>query len=165
MVSHRPQYYVLAFATTWNKKSIINNCEYATFIYCTSMRVSITNAWGITTYTNVMKWAYFTPWTENSKSSVDVTSVVNKYQDTYLIHATVHTHGAWVFGYDNNNFSPSDMKNAVARQLDNWLIAPNGNILRYDYIWDNVIKFSNYVTWHDPIAMGIFHSKCSLCVH
>ena len=52
--------------------------------------------------------------------------------------ARLHTHGGNDPGYDNEHFSPQDMRNARHDQVPSYLATPHGSIQRYDPINDRV---------------------------
>ena len=147
---------VKAFADLVNRSSIINDWEYATFIY----RVN-------------GKYSFFNPWTDR-KQSVQVTEVVDGYSSTYNVTATVHTHGKFKVDiqnpWDNEDFSPPDIRNNDARIWNSYLVIPAGRILKYVRSGES-IEFSHR-TWHDPMVYLDPHSsyyvpgshKCNLCV-
>jgi len=52
--------------------------------------------------------------------------------------ATIHSHGEYLEGYANNEFSPRDKTNAEKRGVDNYVTTPDGSLLRYDVKTDKV---------------------------
>jgi RHS repeat-associated protein len=46
--------------------------------------------------------------------------------------ADIHSHGAYIKGADNNNFSPSDKADNKTRKVQGYLASPDGSLKKYD---------------------------------
>ena len=150
----RPEDAAKDFAKYINKKSILNNWEYATFIYLT--------------YKNgKRRYSYYEPRTSQEHSTVFLHPDLNN-PDNHILVAGAHTHGAFriLQTFDLEVFSSNDKKWAAEQKLNFYLVTPKGRLRLYNYKTKKVTKF-DFKTWHDDRShniLGLWH-KCSLCAN
>ncbi len=133
------------FADEYNLFSIHHTWEYGTFFYKKGG-----------------KYAYFLPWTDRSRNSINVSTKVKNKKSKYNIVATIHTH-PYVLGYDYKNFSPADTYNAKLRKMDNYIVTADGKIKRYNYKNGHVTTLEHR-TYHDKRTQKKGH-KCKKCAY
>jgi len=102
-----------AAATDWgdkvNPQSIADNKEYSSFIFTTKINDKL-----VVTYTKPVKGD------ENSSGGVSSPSTI----------ASIHSHGAYMEKYDNDNFSTTggDIDNYLNANQTGYLVTPNGSL-------------------------------------
>ena len=105
------------FGKYYNASSIKENREYATLIYETKDR------WGNIAY------SYNTPLKGTQDSSKPSTDGLPK---DAIVRAIAHTHGEDLANYDNENFSPTDIK--TYKYFDGYVVTPKGKLKHYNHI-------------------------------
>ena len=105
------------FGKYFNYLSIKENREYAAYIYRTK------DKWGNTAY------SYTKPAFGNKAK---VTPSVDGAPEKAIAVADIHTHGDDIAGYDNNNFSPTDIKFNKELNLKGYLVTPTGDLKLYN---------------------------------
>lgn len=108
---------VLDFAMLYNDNSIKDNKEYATRIY-----EMTDNETGEKSYT------YNAP---NIGGEASSKPYWNNLQDGKMV-ARAHTHGDDVSGYDTQNFSKADKRNANVFGFRTYVATPKGSLRKYD---------------------------------
>ena len=113
------------FGQQYNGKSIKQGVEYGANVYTVEKN-------GKTCY------AYDKP----NVGDTDGVSYPTLSVDGATRVGTIHAHGEYLEGYDNNIFSPADKDNANKRGVDNNVVTPNGSLLKFDVETDKVIPIA-----------------------
>jgi len=141
------------FANYINGKSISNNAEYASYMYSKTVTVTRYRAevvWGLTIGFSFSKGFYLQPYIKGFKT-VSYKSKVTKYSykepkkgtkdsssppiNWFGIDekvARLHTHAAYDPAYDNDNFSPADIRNAIKQGVPTYVATPFGTLRKYN---------------------------------
>ena len=111
------------FSIYYNAISIIENREYASFIYKDKITIRSKRKKILITY-----YSYVKP----NKGTKDSSSFPINWFWSKNVVALIHTHGAYDKKYKSDKFSRLDKKTANNRRIPSYIATPIGNLLKYN---------------------------------